>query len=277
MLSQDFIRALKDCEDVIAAQSENATAWTVRAEILIALDKAHEAQEEMTQIRKSWGADDPTIEEGYRRVDFEMRVLKAEQELDEFVMSLEENLGQIRPVKDSKRRYSDESGYSQQGNNKRNGRRSSGESDRRSSTDSAEKSPLPSGQRRPSRDAPEYKRQGSGRRLSGEKRATSSDRKSSGPNDEPATPGSVKSRQSIKDKRRTGHRRSASSDRLIPISSNGEAAPKSPHRQSGVRKSRSSRKLSGVDNTAEPESAGGNSRRKKLERKSHSSRGLSGN
>ena len=128
-----YLHALKDCEDVISAQPENATAWTVRAEILIVLDKAEEAQSELMQIRKTWGSDNPTIEEGYRRVYFELCVLKAEEALNDFVHTLEQGLGHIRPVnrRDSEgggfgrrgsegggagvrddRRYSDESGVS---------------------------------------------------------------------------------------------------------------------------------------------------------------------
>ena len=99
MLSQKYLEALKDCGDVINAQEENATAWTIRAEILIAMGKAEEAQKELLAIRKKpWGMDNATIEEGFRRVDFELRVQKADQELTEFVATLEQGLGNIRPV-----------------------------------------------------------------------------------------------------------------------------------------------------------------------------------
>ena len=43
MLEDKYLEALKDCQEVINAQRENAAAWTVRAEVLIALGKADEA------------------------------------------------------------------------------------------------------------------------------------------------------------------------------------------------------------------------------------------
>lgn len=89
LLSRKFMEALKDCDDVLKAQQENATAWSVRAEILIALGKADEAKHELERIRSTWGADNPTIDEGYRRVDFELRVLKEDDELMKFVADLE--------------------------------------------------------------------------------------------------------------------------------------------------------------------------------------------
>ena len=92
MLSDKFLEALKDCQDVISAQRENAAAWTVRAEVLIALGKAEEAKKELMVIRKSWGADNQTIEEGYRRVDFELRVMKADRDLMRFIKELDRGL-----------------------------------------------------------------------------------------------------------------------------------------------------------------------------------------
>lgn len=92
MLSDKYLEALKDCQEVINAQRENAAAWTVRAEVLIALGKAEEAKKELTVIRKSWGADNQTIEEGYRRVDFELRVMKADRDLMRFIKELDRGL-----------------------------------------------------------------------------------------------------------------------------------------------------------------------------------------
>ena len=89
MLCDKFLEALKDCQEVINAQRENAAAWTVRAEVLIALGKAEEAKKELTLIRKTWGADNQTVEEGYRRVDFELRVMKADRDLMRFIKELD--------------------------------------------------------------------------------------------------------------------------------------------------------------------------------------------
>jgi len=89
LLSKSYAEALRDCDDVLNAQNENASAYSVRAEILIALGKADDAKEELEKIRSSWGTDNPTIDEAYRRVDFELRVLKADDELMSFVKDLE--------------------------------------------------------------------------------------------------------------------------------------------------------------------------------------------
>jgi Flp pilus assembly protein TadD len=105
MLSDKYLEALKDCQEVINAQRENAAAWTVRAEVLIALGKAEEAKKELAAIRKSWGAENQTIEEGYRRVDFEMRVLKEDRDLIRFIKDLDRGLGgdTVEPLQDTRR------------------------------------------------------------------------------------------------------------------------------------------------------------------------------
>lgn len=89
MLCDKFLEALKDCQDVLNHQCENAAAWTVRAEVMIALGKAEEAKKELVAIRKTWGAGNQTIEEGYRRVDFELRVMKADRDLMRFIKELD--------------------------------------------------------------------------------------------------------------------------------------------------------------------------------------------
>jgi tetratricopeptide (TPR) repeat protein len=89
LLSKKYLEALKDCQEVILIQRENATAWTVRAEVLAALGKPEEARRELLKIKRTWGAENPTIEEGYRRVDFELRVTTADKNLTEFIHQLE--------------------------------------------------------------------------------------------------------------------------------------------------------------------------------------------
>ena len=272
MLSQKYHQALKDCEDVISAQPENSTAWTVRAEILIALDKAQEAQEELMHIRKTWGSDDPIIEEGYRRVDFEMRVLKAEEELDAFVLTLEQGLGtpQPSPASKSDRRYSDESRLSQSSSKKSKAVRRnsiSGNGGRRPSKEGTEYRRQSSS--RGLSAGPEYKRQSSNRRLSGDKkveyRRSGSSRRLNAESDKAARSDrkSADGRRATSEVRRTQGRRSASGDRAgedtkdSTSGSNGlpQESPRvssssrqsssrnlvSPRRQ--VKKSRSSRKL----------------------------------
>jgi hypothetical protein len=74
---------------VINVDTENATAWAIRSEVLIAMGKADEAKDELASIRRTWGRDNPTIDEGYRRVDFELRVQRADDELFNLVAQLQ--------------------------------------------------------------------------------------------------------------------------------------------------------------------------------------------
>lgn len=271
MLSHNLDDALRDCEDVIAAQPENAPAWTVRAEILISLGKAQEAQEELMHIRRTWGADDPTIEEGYRRVDFELRVLKAEDELDRFVLTLDQELGQVRPS----RRASNDSAISQ-GTSRRSGSgRKGADNNERGNSDPASKSPG-GGQRRP-----DYNRVHSDRRLSGDSKKSYNQRHAADGNREPpSTPSGSASRSNVKEKRKSGQRRSTSNDRVSSPKSDDRPQteveppqPKSPQRRQPVKKSRSSRRLAGSLASQEGGADAGGGRRK-LERRSGSSRVL---
>jgi tetratricopeptide (TPR) repeat protein len=89
LLSKKFLEALKDCQAVINVDTENATAWAIRSEVLVAMGKADEAKDELASIRRTWGRDNPTIDEGYRRVDFELRVQKADDDLYNLVAQLQ--------------------------------------------------------------------------------------------------------------------------------------------------------------------------------------------
>jgi tetratricopeptide (TPR) repeat protein len=102
LLSKCFEEALRDCDDVLDAQNQNATAYSVRAEILISMGKAEEAKTELERIRASWGSDNPTIDEAYRRVDFELRVIKADNELMNFVEDLENGRFDVSDVQKSR-------------------------------------------------------------------------------------------------------------------------------------------------------------------------------
>ena len=88
LLCKKYQEALRDCEAVLTAQPENAPAWSVRADIMISTGAAQEAKVELKRIRHTWGADNPTIEEAYKRVDFELRVLKVDDELSSFMDDL---------------------------------------------------------------------------------------------------------------------------------------------------------------------------------------------
>jgi tetratricopeptide (TPR) repeat protein len=84
----EYTSALNLCDDIFEVQREYAPAWIVRSEILMALGQTEEAKKELHKIRCSWGADDLTIQLAYRRVDFELSVLKVNMD----VLTLQENL-----------------------------------------------------------------------------------------------------------------------------------------------------------------------------------------
>lgn len=89
LLRREFDDALKDCAEVIDMNKENATAWTIRADVLVASKRLKQAEEELSMIRKSWGYDNPTIEEGWKRVDFESKVHFAAENLAVFMHELD--------------------------------------------------------------------------------------------------------------------------------------------------------------------------------------------
>ncbi|GKY92469.1 hypothetical protein MPSEU_000217300 [Mayamaea pseudoterrestris] len=96
LLCNRYVDACKDCQEVINSQPEHATAWSVRADILVALGEPEQAKKELKKIRKSWGFDNPTIGEAFKRVDFELRVRKADDELETFLADLES--GRAEPI-----------------------------------------------------------------------------------------------------------------------------------------------------------------------------------
>jgi DnaJ family protein C protein 7 len=100
LLSKKFSEALKDCQAVINADTENATAWAIRAEVLVAMGRADEAKDELACIRRTWGLDNPVIDEGYRRVDFELRVQKADDDLSNLLVQLQAGTVERIPARD---------------------------------------------------------------------------------------------------------------------------------------------------------------------------------
>lgn len=89
-----YLESLKDIQDVFAVSQDNVSAWVIRANVLVALGKPQEAKKEIGKIRSKWGAGDPKIEETYKRVDFEVRVKKEEEDLLNFVRDLETGFSQ---------------------------------------------------------------------------------------------------------------------------------------------------------------------------------------
>lgn len=89
LLSQQFLYALQDCQEAVNACREYAPAWVIRAEVMVALGKAEEAKKELSKVRKTWGAKNHIIEDGYRRVDFEIRAAEINRETIKTLRDLE--------------------------------------------------------------------------------------------------------------------------------------------------------------------------------------------
>ena len=89
LLSQQFLYALQDCQEVVNSCHEYAPAWVIRAEVMVALGKAEEAKKELSKVRKTWGASNHIIEDGYRRVDFELRAAQINRDTMKTLRDLE--------------------------------------------------------------------------------------------------------------------------------------------------------------------------------------------
>ena len=89
LLSNRFEDALEDCAEAIRLKNDNMTAWTVKVEVYFALGRLQEARDELAEVRKSWGADNDTIEEAYKKTDFELRLKKADDDLHHIMVSVE--------------------------------------------------------------------------------------------------------------------------------------------------------------------------------------------
>ncbi|KAL3923960.1 MAG: hypothetical protein SGILL_001335 [Bacillariaceae sp.] len=89
LLSDQYEEALDDCKHAIAQKQDNLTAWTVKIEVYFALGRLQEARDELAVVRKTWGAGNDTIEDAYKKTDFELRLKKADDELHKLVVSVE--------------------------------------------------------------------------------------------------------------------------------------------------------------------------------------------
>ena len=66
------------------------TAWTVKVEVYFALGSLQEARgDELAQVRKTWGAGNETIEDAYKKTDFELRLKKEDNDLLRLVAAVE--------------------------------------------------------------------------------------------------------------------------------------------------------------------------------------------
>jgi len=89
LLSHQYEEALDDCIDAIKLKNDNMTAWTVKVEVYFALGRLQEARDELAEVRKSWGAGNDTIEDAYKKTDFELRLKRADEDLHRIVSSVE--------------------------------------------------------------------------------------------------------------------------------------------------------------------------------------------
>jgi tetratricopeptide (TPR) repeat protein len=89
LLSDQYEAALADCAEAISLKQDNLTAWTVKIEVYYALDRLQEARDELAVARKTWGARNETIEDAYKKTDFELRLQKVDNELRYLVATVE--------------------------------------------------------------------------------------------------------------------------------------------------------------------------------------------
>jgi tetratricopeptide (TPR) repeat protein len=89
LLSDNYEDALEDCIAAINQKQDNMTAWTVKIEVYFALGRLQEARDELAVVRKTWGAGNDTIEDAYKKTDFELRLKKADDELYKLVSVVE--------------------------------------------------------------------------------------------------------------------------------------------------------------------------------------------
>jgi tetratricopeptide (TPR) repeat protein len=92
LLSHQYEEALEDCSEAIRAKQDNMTAWTVKVEVYFALGRLQEARDELAVVRKTWGAGNETIEEAYKKTDFELRLKRADDDLHRIVAAVESGL-----------------------------------------------------------------------------------------------------------------------------------------------------------------------------------------
>jgi len=81
LLSDQHESALEDCAEAISLKQDNLSAWTVKIEVYYALGRLQEARDELGVARKTWGARNETIEDAYKKTDFELRLRKVDNEV----------------------------------------------------------------------------------------------------------------------------------------------------------------------------------------------------
>ena len=99
LLSDQHEAALADCAEAISFKQDNLAAWTVKIEVYYNLGRLQEARDELAVARKTWGARNETIEDAYKKTDFELRLRRVDNEVRFLVATVE-----------TRKPYSDEAG-----------------------------------------------------------------------------------------------------------------------------------------------------------------------
>mmetsp|Transcript_5039 Transcript_5039/g.12027 ORF Transcript_5039/g.12027 Transcript_5039/m.12027 type:complete len:1217 (-) Transcript_5039:2701-6351(-) len=98
LLNHDYEDALEDCGEAIDLKQDNVTAWTVKVEVYFAQGRLQDARDELAEARKSWGAGNDTIEDAYKKTDFELRLQRADDDLRKIAAAVD--IGEIPDVPD---------------------------------------------------------------------------------------------------------------------------------------------------------------------------------
>eukprot|EP00934_Nitzschia_sp_Nitz4_P007539 Nitzschia sp. Nitz4//scaffold192_size41448//7391//11414//NITZ4_007481-RA/size41448-processed-gene-0.55-mRNA-1//1//CDS//3329540224//7529//frame0 len=92
LLSHKYEDALQDCLEAIRLKNDNTTAWTVKVEVYFALGRLQEARDELAEVRQTWGAGNDTIEDAFKKTDFELRLKKADDDLYRIAASVDSGI-----------------------------------------------------------------------------------------------------------------------------------------------------------------------------------------
>lgn len=139
LLSDQHEAALGDCAEAISLKQDNLAAWTVKIEVYYALGRLQDARNELSVARKTWGARNETIEDAYKKTDFELRLRKVDNELRFLVATVE-----------SGKPYSDEDGILHMNHSQRRSRSTHTTSSKNSGITSPRSIRPPSPMKRPS-------------------------------------------------------------------------------------------------------------------------------
>ncbi len=139
LLSDQHEAALADCAEAISLKQDNLAAWTVKIEVYYNLGRLQEARDELAVARKTWGARNETIEDAYKKTDFELRLRRVDNELRFLVATVE-----------TRKPYSDEAGILHMNHSQRKSRSTNATSSTHASSSNPSGVASPRGIRPPS-------------------------------------------------------------------------------------------------------------------------------